>query len=50
MNNSNSPSQSASRPILKLKISARKSPREPKTPPASQAKNPNKFKPGARWE
>jgi hypothetical protein len=37
-----------SRSTLTLKSGARKSPREPKTPPP-RAQNPAKFKPGARW-
>jgi hypothetical protein len=37
---------SSSRPILKLKTAARKSPRETKTPPRRPQ---NKLKPGARW-
>jgi hypothetical protein len=43
------PSNPTSRPILKLKIGARKSPRETKNlPPPKQTTN-SKLKPGARW-
>jgi hypothetical protein len=42
---SNSP-----RAILKLKVDARKSPRETKSPPTPQARNQSKFKAGARWD
>jgi hypothetical protein len=46
MHQSNPSNPTSHRPILKLKISARKSPREVKTQPP----RPNsKLKPGARW-
>lgn len=38
-----------SRATLKLKIGARKSPRESKTPAVSQPQNHSKAKPGAHW-
>jgi hypothetical protein len=47
MTQSNLPS--LSRATLKLKIGARKSPRESKTAPVTQSANPNKLKPGAHW-
>jgi hypothetical protein len=48
MNNSNSSSNPTSpRATLKLKIGARKSPREIKTPTQPQSKA--KLKPGAHW-
>jgi hypothetical protein len=46
MHQSNPANFSSSRPILKLKTAARKSPREPKTPPRRPQ---SKLKPGARW-
>jgi hypothetical protein len=50
MTQSNSPSNpTQSRATLKLKLGARKSPRESKTPPVSQTSNANKSKPGAHW-
>ncbi len=45
MTQSNTPS----RATLKLKVGARKSPRESKTAPVAQSSNPNKSKPGAHW-
>jgi hypothetical protein len=48
MDQSNPTNPSSGRPILKLKIAARKSPREVKTsPPRSQSKLSQK--PGAAW-
>ena len=50
MNNSNSSSNPTSpRATLKLKIGARKSPREPKTVPAPRPEATTKNKPGAHW-
>jgi len=50
MNHSNSSSNpSSSRTTLKLKIGARKSPRESKTSPTPRQQNNSKFKPGAHW-
>jgi hypothetical protein len=50
MNNSNlSGNPTSSRVTLKLKVGARKSPRESKTPPIPQRQNTNKLKPGAHW-
>jgi hypothetical protein len=43
------PNPVSPRPTLKLKIGARKSPREPKTAPVTQSSNPDKSKPGAQW-
>ena len=43
------PNPMSPRPTLKLKIGARKSPRETKTAPVTQASNANKSKPGAHW-
>lgn len=51
MNNSNSSSNPlSSRATLKLKVGARKSPRESKTPPPlPQAPSKANAKPGAHW-
>jgi hypothetical protein len=50
MNHSNSSSNpSSSRTTLKLKIGARKSPRESKTSPTPRLQNNSKLKPGAHW-
>ncbi|HMD28903.1 MAG TPA: hypothetical protein VKH13_10070 [Steroidobacteraceae bacterium] len=51
MNHSNSSSNpSSSRTTLKLKIGARKSPRESKTSPTPpRLQNNSKLKPGAQW-
>ena len=50
MNNSNSSSNPASpRVTLKLKVGARKSPRETKTPPPPQPHSKANLKPGAHW-
>jgi hypothetical protein len=50
MTQSNSPSNpTLSRATLKLKVGARKSPRESKTAPVMQPSNANKAKPGAHW-
>jgi hypothetical protein len=50
MNNSNSPSNPTSaRVTLKLKVGARKSPTESKTPPPPQSDGKAKLKPGAHW-
>ncbi len=50
MNNSNSPSNpKPPRVILKLKVAARKPPRERKTTPTPQPQNATRLKPGARW-
>jgi hypothetical protein len=50
MNNSNSSSNPTSaRATLKLKLGARKSPRESKTPPPEQPHTKANLKPGARW-
>lgn len=50
MNHSNSSSNPSSpRTTLKLKIGARKSPRESKTSPTPRQQNNSKFKPGAHW-
>jgi hypothetical protein len=43
------PNPASPRPILKLKIGARKSPREPKAAPVTPSSNASKSKPGARW-
>ena len=44
-----SPNPTLARPTLKLKIGARKSPRETRTAPAAHSSNANKSKPGAHW-
>jgi hypothetical protein len=50
MNNSNSSSNPASsRVTLKLKVGARKSARESKTPPPPQPQGKATLKPGAHW-
>jgi hypothetical protein len=50
MNNSNSSSNpTPSRATLKLKVGARKSARENKTPPPPQARSKANGKPGAHW-
>jgi len=50
MNNSNSSSNpTSSRVTLKLKVGARKSPRESKTPPPPQAHSKANGKSGAHW-
>jgi hypothetical protein len=50
MTNSNSPSNPSSRrPTLKLKIGARKSPRESRTAPVARPQDNGKQKPGAHW-
>jgi hypothetical protein len=50
MNHSNSSSNpSSSRTTLKLKIGARKSPRESKTSPTPRQQINSKLKPGAHW-
>jgi hypothetical protein len=50
MNNSNSPSNpTPSRVTLKLKVAARKSARESKTPPLPPAHSKVNGKPGAHW-
>ena len=50
MNNSNSSSNpTSSRATLKLKVGARKSPRESKTPPLPQAHSKVNGKPDAHW-
>ena len=50
MNNSNSPSNPGSaRAILKLKAGARKSPREPQTPPSPKPQSKAGLKPAAHW-
>jgi hypothetical protein len=50
MNNPHSPSNpTSSRATLTLKVGARKSPRETKTPPPPQPKSNSKLKPGAHW-
>ena len=50
MNNSNSPSNpTSSRATLKLKVGARKSPRESKTPPLAKPSSKANLKPGAHW-
>jgi hypothetical protein len=49
MNNSNSSSNPTSRVTLKLKVGARKSPRESKTAPLPQPHSKANVKPGARW-
>jgi hypothetical protein len=50
MNNSNSPSKpTPTRVTLKLKVAARKSARESKTPPLPQAHSKVHGKPGAHW-
>jgi hypothetical protein len=44
------PNPTSPRPTLKLKIGARKSPREPKTGPVvTPSNNAGKSKPGAHW-
>ena len=47
MNNTSSPT--SSRPTLTLKVGARKSPRESKTPPVPRPQDSSKLKPGAHW-
>jgi hypothetical protein len=50
MNNSDSSSNpTSSRVTLKLKVGARKSPRESKTPPPPQPQSKGNLKPGAHW-
>jgi hypothetical protein len=50
MNNSNSSSNpSSSRVTLKLKVGARKSPRENKTLPPPRPQGKANLKPGAQW-
>ena len=50
MNNSNSSSNpTSSRATLKLKVGARKSPRESKTPPLAKPQSKANLKPDARW-
>lgn len=50
MNNSNSPSNPTSpRATLKLKVGARKSARESKTPPLAKPQSKANLKPGAHW-
>jgi hypothetical protein len=50
MNNSKSPpSPTSERATLKLKVGARKSARESKTPPTPPPQNHGKAKPGAHW-
>jgi hypothetical protein len=49
MNNSNSSSTPPSRVTLKLKVGARKPPREGKTPPLPQPHSKANLKPGAHW-
>ena len=50
MNNSNSSSNpTSSRATLKLKVGARKSPRENKTPPLAKPQSKANLKPGAHW-
>ena len=50
MNNSNSSSNpTSSRATLKLKVGARKSPRESKTPPLAKPQSKANLKPGAHW-
>jgi hypothetical protein len=51
MNNSNSSANPPSLPrvTLKLKLGARKVPRESKTAPISRPSNNGKSKPGAHW-
>jgi hypothetical protein len=49
MNQSNSSSNPSSRTTLRLKIGARKSPRESKTSPTPRQQNSSKLKPGAQW-
>jgi hypothetical protein len=48
MHHSNPSNPSSHRPILKLKIAARKSPREAKTPPPRPQSKLSQ-KPGAAW-
>jgi len=43
------PNPLSPRPTLKLKIGARKSPRETRTAPVAQSSTANKSKPGAQW-
>ena len=43
------PNPTSPRPTLKLKIGARRSPRETRTAPVPQSSNANKSKPGAHW-
>lgn len=43
------PNPLSPRPTLKLKIGARKSPREPRTAAVAPSSNVNKSKPGAQW-
>jgi hypothetical protein len=49
MHQSNPSNPSSSRPTLKLKIAARKSPREVKTSPAPRPQSKLSQKPGAAW-
>ena len=50
MNNSNSsPNGKPPRVTLKLKVDARKSPRESKTNPTPRQQNAAQLKPGAHW-
>ncbi len=50
MNHSNASSNpTSSRVTLKLKVGARDSPRESKTPPPPQPHSKAKLKPGAHW-
>jgi hypothetical protein len=50
MNNPNSPSGAASaRATLKLKIGARKTPRESKAPPVARPQSKTQHKPDAHW-
>ena len=43
------PNPISTRPTLKLKIGARKSPRETKTASVTQSNSAHKSKPGAHW-
>jgi len=49
MHQSNPSSASSRRPILKLKLAARKSPRESKTSPPPRPQSKLSQKPGAAW-
>ncbi len=49
MNNSNSSTPPSTRVTLKLKVAARKSARESKTPPIPQPQSKASLKPGAHW-
>jgi hypothetical protein len=49
MHQSNPANPSAPRPILKLKLAARKSPRESKTSPPARPQSKLSQKPGAAW-